>query len=213
MRRSIKENRVGDSPFISTALDGFLQDMAQMYADIDYSDIMNFESSIQDASDPRIKTLKKLYKRAKEAAEYDDDDEIAEVAVAIEDLVKGDNSLTESQDVECEDEDDCGLGPEDHWGDTRYVAGCCSDCGEDNGDVNTLEYFLKKYGFKDIDYCCDVVNVDPYEEICEECFKTSYLPDLNKACYSEYDDLGTDVRTGEPFNYPETPGPGYDPRM
>lgn len=197
----MKENRVGDSPFVSDTLDGFLQDMAQMYADITYTDVTKFEKSIKDFTDPRLKELKKLYKKSKEAVEYDDEDELAEIAVSVEDLVKGDNSLTESQDVDCED--DCDLGPEDRWGDTRYVSGCCSDCGEDNGDVNTLEFFLKKFGFKDVEYCCDKVATDPCEEICEECFRTSYLPVLNNACYSEYDEFGIDTRTGEPFNYVE----------
>lgn len=201
--RSMNENRVGDSPFVSDTLDGFLQDMAQMYADFGYGEIMAFEKSIQSATDPRLKELKKLYRKSREAMEYDDEDLLAEIVVGVEDLVKGANSLTESQNVDCEDEDDCGLGPEDHWGDTRYVAGCCSDCGEDNGDVNTLEFFLKKYGFKDIEYCCDRLAVDPYGEICEECFRASYLPDLNNAYYSEYDEFGIDTRTGEPFNYVE----------
>ena len=85
--KAMRENRFGDSPFISDTLDGFLQDMAQMYVDIDYTDIMNFEHSIQDATDPRIKALRKLYKRACAAAEHDDEDEFAEIAVDVEDLV------------------------------------------------------------------------------------------------------------------------------
>ena len=75
----------------------------------------------------------------------------------------------------------------------------CSFCGEKaNGRV---EDFLKQYGFEDIEYSCDVLDVDPNEVVCEECFK-SWLPELNSKTYSEYDDLGVDIRTGEPFGKP-----------
>lgn len=74
----------------------------------------------------------------------------------------------------------------------------CSFCS--SGDnVNTVEYFLKKYGFEDIDYSCDILDIDPLEEVCEDCFK-SWLPELNNRTYSEYEDVsGIDTRTGEPF--------------
>ena len=84
-------------------------------------------------------------------------------------------------------------------GDKRYVSGCCSSCGNEGTD--TVENFLKKYGFEDIDYSCDILDIDPLEEVCEECFK-SWLPELNNRTYSEYNDLGIDTRTGEPFGEP-----------
>ena len=79
-----------------------------------------------------------------------------------------------------------------------YVLGNCSFCGTKGTD--TIENFLRKYGFEDIEYSCDILDVDPNEEVCEDCFK-SWLPELNDKTYSEYDDLGTDTRTGEPFVY------------
>lgn len=204
--KAMRENRVGDSPFISDTLDGFLQDMAQMYADIDYTDIMNFEHSIQDATDPRIKALRKLYKRACAAAEYNDEDEFAEIAVDVEDLVgkrkvtESKKHVKESQDVDCCDEDDCDCDCDGEWGDKKYVLGCCSFCGAEGTD--TVEHFLINHGFDNVEFACDLLDVDPLEEVCKECFE-SWIPELNDKYYSEYDDLGTDTRTGEPFNYPE----------
>lgn len=79
----------------------------------------------------------------------------------------------------------------------RYALGDCSFCG--NGEkVDTLENFLKKYGYDDIEAACDLLDIDPEEEVCEDCFK-GWLPELRKAFYSEYDEFGTDVRTGEDF--------------
>lgn len=81
----------------------------------------------------------------------------------------------------------------------RYALGDCSFCG--NGEkVNTLENFLKKYGFDDIEAACDLLDIDPEEEVCEDCFK-GWLPELNEAFYSEYDEFGIDARTSRNFPY------------
>lgn len=72
----------------------------------------------------------------------------------------------------------------------------CSFCGEKAS--GRVEDFLKQYGFKDIEYSCDVLDVDPNDVVCEECFKR-WLPELNSKTYSEYNDLGVDTRTGEMF--------------
>lgn len=107
--------------------------------------------------------------------------------------------ITESQDVDCCDEDGCDCDAE--WGDKRYVTGCCSLCGAEGTD--TVEHFLIKHGFDDVEFACDLLDIDPLEEVCKECFE-SWIPELNAKYYSEYDDLGTDTRTGEPFPYRES---------
>ena len=81
----------------------------------------------------------------------------------------------------------------------RYTFGNCSFC-DNTEKTNTVENFFFQYCFADIEYSCDVLDVDPLEEVCEECFK-SWLPELNGKTYSEYDEFGTDVRTGEDFPY------------
>lgn len=81
----------------------------------------------------------------------------------------------------------------------RYTLGDCSFCG--NGEkVDTVENFLEKYGFDDVEAACDLLDIDPEEEVCEDCFK-GWLPELNEAFYSEYDEFGIDTRTGENFPY------------
>ncbi len=176
------------------SLDNFLQDMCQMYCDMNYTDVSKFAKR---ATSDDITALRKLYRKFRKAAEYDDEDEIAELAVSVEDLVKG-KGLTESED----EEDPFAAEKEGN----PYIVGNCSLCGANGTD--TVENFLKKNGFEDIEYCCDVLDIDPLEEVCEECFK-SWLPDLNKAVYSEYDDLGTDTRTGLPFKESFVEGPGF----
>lgn len=186
------------------SLDNFLQDMAQMYAEFDYSDVSKFADR---ATADDIKALRKLYRKSIEAREYDDDDTMAEITCAVEDLVLG-NSLAESkkkhvkesQDADCCDEDDCDCDGAE-WGDKKYVLGCCSFCGAEGTD--TVEHFLIDHGFDDVEFACDLLNVDPYEEVCKECFE-AWIPELNNKYYSEYDDLGTDTRTGESFPYRES---------
>lgn len=91
------ENRVADSEFISNTLDNFLQDMAQMYADISYGDIVEFEHSIKSVDDERTTSLKKLYRKAKEA---EVEDELIKIASDIEKLVKGKKPQTVTEDIE-----------------------------------------------------------------------------------------------------------------
>lgn len=177
--RSMNENRVGDSPFVSDTLDGFLQDMAQMYADFGYGEIIAFEKSIQSATDPRLKELKKLYRKSREAMEYDDEDLLAEIVVAVENLVGKKDNLKEGQ----------------------YSNACCNGCGTDIS-VGTFERFLIEHGFGNVEFACEIIDADPKEEICEECFNT-YIPMLIANYYSEYDEFGTDARTGEDFDYPD----------
>ena len=149
-KEAITENRVGDSEFVSDTLDGFLQDMAQMYADIDYTDIMNFEHSIQDASDPRLKTLKKLYKKAKAAAEYDDDDEMAEIAVEVEDLVK---VLEEAKRKR-------------HPNIDMYTC----DCGAST--KHSFGQWIEKDGYseEDAESMADYANEDLGNDMCKKCY-------------------------------------------
>ena len=80
----------------------------------------------------------------------------------------------------------------------------CSWCGDKAS--GTLEYFLEKDGY-DVETACDILDADPAEVVCEDCYK-SIKPQLDAKMYSEYDDLGTDIRTGEPFPYPVLNG--YD---
>ena len=117
-----------------------------------------------------------------------------------------DNAFQDMED-ECEWDEDCSCCEDDDEEDdgeryegpatdTRYVSGCCSMCGsEDN--VNTLESFLKADGF-DVEQACDILDIDPFEEVCKECYD-SWKDELNQKMYSEYNDLGTDIRTGEPW--------------
>lgn len=270
------------------SLDNFLQDMCQMYCDMNYTDVSKFAKR---ATSDDITALRKLYRKFRKAAEYDDEDEIAELTVSVEDLVKG-KGLTESfeegknQELKVGDivnikefrkfdrqakiteigkirggyfagrpfvsayqswgkdhapgstsgHNFCFMRSSGEWIDLKndtlldskywsyldnlfgynkitesedeedpfasekegnpYIVGNCSLCGANGTD--TVENLLKKNGFEDIEYCCDVLDIDPLEEVCEECFN-SWLPDLNKAVYSEYDDLGTDTRTGSPL--------------
>lgn len=177
---------------LPASLDNFLQDMCQMYCDMNYTDASKFAKR---ATPEDIKALRKLYKKFKEVAEYDDEDEIAEIAVSVEDLVKG-KGLKESFEDDYGDEEDPFAAEKEG---NPYIVGNCSLCGANGTD--TVENFLKKYGFEDIDYSCDILDIDPQEEVCEECFK-SWLPELNDRTYSEYNDLGTDTRTGLPFGEP-----------
>ena len=172
------------------SLDNFLQDMCQMYCDMTYTDVSKFAKR---ATPEDIKALRKLYRKFREASECDDEDEIAELTVSVEDLVKG-KGLEESFGDD-EEEDPFAAEKEGN----PYILGNCSLCGANGTD--TVENFLKKYGFEDIDYSCDILDIDPSEEVCEECFK-SWLPELNDKTYSEYNDLGTDTRTGLPFGEP-----------
>ena len=47
-------NRVGNSEFVSDEIDGFLQDVAQMFGGIDYGDIMSFEDDVYGPGDGNV---------------------------------------------------------------------------------------------------------------------------------------------------------------
>lgn len=71
-------------------LDQFLMDMAQTVGPFDYSDIMHFADRISDVKkDKNIAILRKLYSAAKDAAEYDDDEELSIIGEDINDIVTG----------------------------------------------------------------------------------------------------------------------------
>ena len=176
------------------SLDNFLQDMCQMYAkEMNYSSVAKFA---EKATTEDIKALRKLYRKAKEAAEVDDEEDMQNIADEVEKLVLRKDSIKESFEDDCGEEED-PLAAEKEG--NPYIVGNCSICGAHGTD--TVENFLKKYGFEDIDYSCDILDIDPLEEVCEECFK-SWLPELNDRTYSEYNDLGIDTRTGELFGEP-----------
>ncbi len=177
------------------SLDNFMQDMCQMYTKkMNYSHVAKFA---EKATAEDIKALRKLYRKAKEAAEVDDEEEMQDIADEVEKLVFEKIALKDSIKESFEDEEDDPFAAEKEG--NPYILGNCSICGAKGTD--TVENFLKKYGFEDIDYSCDILDIDPLEEVCEECFK-SWLPELNDKTYSEYDDLGTDTRTGLPFGEP-----------
>lgn len=90
-RSRIKEsNRIGNGPYISDTLDMFLHDVAQELGGIDYSDIIAFEKTVVTPDDPRIKELKKIYRKYRRVAEYGDEEELAEIAARVQELLEGD---------------------------------------------------------------------------------------------------------------------------
>lgn len=71
-------------------LDQFLMDMAQTVGPFDYSDVMHFAARISDVKkDKNIAVLRKLYLAAKDATEYDDDEELSIIGEDINDIVTG----------------------------------------------------------------------------------------------------------------------------
>lgn len=71
-------------------LDQFLMDMAQTVGPFNYSDIMHFADRISDVKkDKNIAVLRKLYVAAKDAAEYDDDEELSIIGEDINDIITG----------------------------------------------------------------------------------------------------------------------------
>lgn len=71
-------------------LDQFLMDMAQTVGPFDYSDIMHFADRISDVKkDKNIAIIRKLYKAAKDAAEYDDTDEFNAIGEDLNDIITG----------------------------------------------------------------------------------------------------------------------------
>ena len=75
---------------LPTSLDQFLMDMAQTVGPFDYGDVIKFADKIADVkTDKNIATIRKLYKAAKEAAEYDDDEEFAAIGEDLNDIITG----------------------------------------------------------------------------------------------------------------------------
>lgn len=80
--------------------------------------------------------------------------------------------------------------------------GCSCGCGKRY--TMSLESFLLKDGYDkdfDLEEIGDILDMDLGELICEDCYadlKKEFEPKL----YSEYNDLGIDTRTGEPFGDP-----------
>lgn len=71
-------------------LDSFLMDMAQMVGPFDYSDIMHFANKISDVkTDKNVKIIRKLYAAAKDAKEYDDDEELSLIGEDLNDILTG----------------------------------------------------------------------------------------------------------------------------
>lgn len=95
--------------------------------------------------------------------------------------------------AEAGDEDEEFAEPYDYHH-PNYGIDDCSCCGSPDG-TSTLESFLKNDGYP-VDEACDILDMDPAEIVCPECYK-SWRSELDSKFYSEYNDLGIDTRTGE----------------
>lgn len=90
VKKNLREgNRVGNNEFIPDSIDSFLQDVAQFSSLFTYKDIIAFENDVFAPSDKNVKALKKLYRQAKEAAEYDDEEDLNRIYQDVADLVIG----------------------------------------------------------------------------------------------------------------------------
>ena len=89
--RNVRNYRLKEGNSVSgtlpPTLDSFLQDIAQITGMIDYTDIMNFGAR---ATAEDVKKLRKLYKAAQEAAEYDDEDDYNDIARDVRKVVVAD---------------------------------------------------------------------------------------------------------------------------
>ena len=75
---------------LPAAIDQFLMDMAQTVGPFDYGDVIKFADKIADVkTDKNIAIIRKLYKAAKDAAEYDDDDEFNAIGEDLNDIITG----------------------------------------------------------------------------------------------------------------------------
>lgn len=79
----LEENSVSGS--LPDSADGFLQDVAQMYGGIDYTDIMHFAKK---ATSTEIRKIQSLRKKAELAAEEDDEEAIGRIAKQAASYVK-----------------------------------------------------------------------------------------------------------------------------
>ena len=80
---TLEENSVSGS--LPASADGFLQDVAQMYGGIDYTDIMHFAKK---ATNTEIRKIQSLRKKAELAAEEDDEEAIGRIAKQAASYVK-----------------------------------------------------------------------------------------------------------------------------
>lgn len=85
----IKENRLVNNDFVPEVTENFLKDVAQYSSLYTYSDIIAFERDVFSPKDKNVKALKQLYKQAKEAAEYDDEEELKKIYQEVADIVTG----------------------------------------------------------------------------------------------------------------------------
>lgn len=85
---TLKENSVTNS--LPPSVDNFLQDVAQMYGGIDYTDIMHFAKKATDAEVKKIQALSRKFK-----ANADDEETAEGIAKQVASFVK--DSLTESK--------------------------------------------------------------------------------------------------------------------
>lgn len=75
---------------LPAAIDQFLMDMAQTVGPFDYGDVIKFADKIADVkTDKNIAIIRKLYKAAKDAAEYDDTDEFNAIGEDLNDIITG----------------------------------------------------------------------------------------------------------------------------
>ena len=173
--RNVRNYRLKEGNSVSgtlpPALDSFLQDIAQITGMIDYTDIMNFGAR---ATAEDVKKLRKLYKAAQEAAEYDDEDDYNDIARDVRKVVVAD----------------------EEYHHPNYGIDDCSCCGS-NDSTDLLQNYLRKSGY-DVEAACDILEMDPCEVVCKDCYD-SFKLELDSKLYSEYNDLGIDTRTGEPF--------------
>lgn len=90
VKKNLREgNRVGNNEFVPDSIDSFLQDVAQFSSLFTYKDIIAFENGVFAPSDKNVKALKKLYRQVKEAAEYDDEEDLNRIYQDVADLVIG----------------------------------------------------------------------------------------------------------------------------
>lgn len=87
--RIMRENRIYNNEFVSETIENFLKDVAQYSSLYDYSDIKAFERDVFSPKDRNVKALRQFYKQAKEAAEYDDEEEIEQIYQEVADIVLG----------------------------------------------------------------------------------------------------------------------------
>lgn len=82
-------NRIYNNEFVPDAIEIFLKNVAQYSGLYDYLDIEAFERDVFKPKDKNVKALSQLYKQAKEAAEYEDEEELEQIYQEVADIVTG----------------------------------------------------------------------------------------------------------------------------